>query len=277
MGKRAYLYIAFWASFILIFLFGGQSICTSTISANDPLPKEFYYYNPDAPQSNLGLLKKEFEAFLADNNFQYTFQPFTHFADFHRLSSEKRPAFILVPEWYYRKYGESLGLRPLLVPVRDGIASYEKVLLIGPDPATAINDYEIISFAMTTMGPDGEASVVSKLVTEQLVSLQQLNIINVPKDLDAILALVLGQVKMALVAQDNLRIISDVNPRITQKVKKLEKSITIPMPVLCYLEGRVDASDVQRLLETFKKMAAEQPRNTIMEMLHIDDWQKFTE
>jgi len=276
LGKKAFLYIAFGASFVLSLLVGTTGVCISTISSDSPILHEFYYYNPDSPQSNLGRLKQEFDAFLSQNNFPYTFQPFTHFADFHRLSSEKRPSFILVPEWYYRRYGESLGLKPLLVPVRNGNTSYQKILLVGSGTATAINDYDIISFAMTTMGPEGEVSVVRDLLTDQLVSLQQLNIINVPKDLDAILALVLGQVKMALVAQDNLQVISDANPKITQMVKKLEKSITVPMPVLCYLEGRVKTKDVERLLEAFRKMASEQPRNKIMEMLQIDDWRKIS-
>ena len=130
---------------------------------------------------------------------------------------------------------------------------------------------------MTTLGPDGEMSSIKELVAAELISIQQLNIINVPKDLDAILALVLGQVKMALVAQDNLQVISDVNPRITQRIKKLEKSIAVPMPVLCYIEGRAESSDVKKLIETFKKMTAEQPRNKIMEMLQIDDWKNVTE
>lgn len=280
MARKSFRYIAFAATFLLFFLFGGQSVCISTISSGTSVTTfsgEFYYYNPDSPQSNLGRLKQEFDLFFSEHNLPCTFQPFTHFVDFHRLSYEKRPSFILVPDWYYRQFGKVLGLRPLLVPLRHGSTSYKKILLVAPGSPTAINDYDIISFAMTTMGPDGVTTLIRELITDQLVSLQQLNIINVPKDLDAILALVLGQVKMALVAQDNLQVISDANPRIIQRVQKLDKAITVPMPVLCYLEDRVDKEDVKRLIDTFMAMAAEQPRNKILEMLQIDDWQKFTE
>ena len=168
-------------------------------------------------------------------------------------------------------------MRPLLVPVRKGLTSYKKILLASQLSPTAASDYEIISFAMTTMGPDGATEAIKELVTKELVSVQQLNIISVPKDLDAILALVLGQVKMALVAQDNLKVISDANPRITRTIKKLDRSITVPMPVLCYLEGRVESEDVKKLVEVFKKMPSDNPRNKIMEMLQIDDWQNFTQ
>ena len=259
----------------MFFLFGGQSVCISTISSSNDLSIEFYYFNPDSPQSNLGRLKQEFEAYFSDKDFSFTFQPFTHFVDFHRLNNERRPSFILVPDWYYRKYGKDLGLHPLLVPVRNGLISYKKILLVSQSASPASNDYDIISFAMTTMGPDGEAAVIKELVADELVSIEQLNIINVPKDLDAILALVLGQVKMALVAQENLQVISDANPRIVQTIKKLDRSVIVSMPVLCYLEGSAESGDVKKLVEAFRKMTAEQPRNKIMEMLQIDDWQNF--
>jgi hypothetical protein len=275
LWKKAFLYSFFWAIFTLLLLFGGQSVCISTTASNSTFSKEFYYFNPDSPQSNLGRLKQEFEAYFSDKDFSFSFQPFTHFVDFHRLNSKNRPSFILVPEWYYRKYGQELGLHPLLVPVRNGSTTYKKVLLVSQSAAPASSDYEIISFA-TTMGLNGESAVIKELVAEELVSLEQLNIINVPKDLDAILALVLGQVKMALVAQDNLQNISEINPRIIKTIKNLEKSITVPMPILCYLEGRVESSDVNKLIKTFREMTAEQPRNKIMEMLKIDDWQNFT-
>ena len=277
MAGKIFRHIPFGTAFLLLFLFGGQSICISTVTSNNSWPKEFYYYNPDSPQSNLGHLKQEFDAFLSENNFSYAFQPFTHFADFHRLNSKNHPSFILVPDWYYRQYGKTLGLRPLLVPLRHGNNSYKKILLISPVSSEAVNDYDIISFAMTTMGPDVPISVIKGLLADQLISIQQLNIINVPKDLDAILALVLGQVKMALVAQDNLQTIADANPRIVQRIKKLNKTVTVPMPVICYEENQVDKEDVERFISVFMKMAKEHPRNKIMEMLQIDDWQKFTQ
>ncbi|MBW2467133.1 MAG: hypothetical protein JRF02_07520 [Deltaproteobacteria bacterium] len=277
MRKTSFLYSAVFACFFLFFLFTGQSICISTVPSGNTFSKEFYYFNPDSPQSNLGRLKQEFETYFSRNNFRFSFQPFTHFVDFHRLNNEKRPAFILVPEWYYRKYREELKLHPLLIPVRNGSTSYEKILLVSETGRPALNEYEIVSFAMTTMGPDGETSFIKELVADELVSIEQLNVINVPKDFDAILALVLGQVKMALVAQDNLEVIADVNPRITQSLKKIDGSVKVSMPVLCYLEGRAETGMVKKLTESFHKMTSEQPRNKIMEMLQIDDWQSFTQ
>ena len=277
MKKKAFLYLAVCAGFILVILLGGENSGISKISSNSPVSEEFYYFNPDSPQTNLGRLKKEFDAYLFEKNIPFTFQPFTHFVDFHRLCRENRPSFLLVPQWYYRKYGRALGLKPFLVPIRNGKTSYEKILLTAQDAKGTANDYEIISFAMTDMGPENERALIDDLVAEDVISLQQFNVIIVPKDLDAIFALVLGQVKMALVSRDNLRVISDANPRIVNIVKILRKSITVPMPVLCYMENRVDPGDVKMMVETLKRMVAEHPRNKIMEMLQIDDWRKFTE
>ena len=277
MREKTFLYNIITASLTLIFLFSAPKVCVTSVASGKNYAREFYYFNPDSPQSNLGQLKSEFEAFFFNNNFSFSFQPFTHFVDFHRLNSERRPAFIIVPEWYLQKYGKELGLHPLLIPVRNGSTSYEKILLVSKASTQGLNDYDIVPFAMTPMGSNGQQmSSIQELIADELISVQQLNIINVPKDLDAILALVLGQVKMALVARDNLQIIADVNPRIAQSIRKLDKSITVSMPVLCYLEGRVDTEDIQNLLNTFKNMSVEQPRNKIMEMLQIDDWRNFT-
>ena len=49
------------------------------------------------------------------------------------------------------------------------------------------------------------------------------------------------------------------------------------MPVLCYLEGRAKPGDVKKMIETFYKMTSDKPRNKIMEMLQIDDWQKINQ
>jgi len=276
LQKIFFLYSTFLVFLALFLFFSGRSVCISTVSSTSGFIKDFYYFSPDSPQSNLGQLKNEFETYFTNNNFSYNFQPFTHFVDFHRLSKEKRPSFILVPAWYVHKYGKELGLHPLLVEVRNGATSYKKILLVSKTSPAESHDNEIVPLAMTSMGPNDQTSAIKELVASYLISAQQLNIINVPKDLDAILALVLGQVKMALVAQDNLQVISSVNPRITQAIRKLDKGITVSMPVLCYLEGRVGADDVEKLVNTFMRMTAEKPRNRIMEMLQIDDWQTVT-
>ena len=276
MRKNFFLYSTLLVFLAFFLFYSGRSVCISTVTSNSGFSKEFYYFSPDSPQSNLGQLKSEFETYFSNNNFSYNFQPFTHFVDFHRLSTERRPSFILVPAWYVRKYGKELGLHPILVEVRNGSTSYKKILLVSKTSPAELHDNDIVPLAMTSMGPNDQTPAIKELAASHLINVQQLNIINVPKDLDAILALVLGQVKMALVAQDNLQIISSVNPRITQAIQKLDKSITVSMPVLCYLEGRVGSDDVEKLVNTFKRMTTEKPRNKIMEMLQIDDWQTVT-
>ena len=49
------------------------------------------------------------------------------------------------------------------------------------------------------------------------------------------------------------------------------------MPVLCYLEKRVDDKQLVKLVEVFTDMNREEPQNKIMEMLKIDKWKKISE
>ncbi len=240
------------------------------------LATEFYYFNPDTSQGNLGNLKREFDQYLLEKGSSAKFQPFAHFVDFHRQNNKRHPSFILVPEWYYRKYGKELGLQPILTPIRNGSTSYQKVILVPKAASDAPNDYKIISFALTSMLQDDVNEELKVLLAKQLVDQQQVNMITVPKDLDAILALVLGQVEMALVAEHNLQTIAEINPKILHNVKQLDDTITVSMPVLCYLKNRVDDKQVEKLVEVFTGMSREEPQNKIMEMLKIDNWKKIS-
>ena len=264
----------FCALLVCFLCFGGSG--NSLLSPASCLATEFYYFNPDTSQGNLGNLKREFDQYLLEKGFSANFQPFAHFVDFHRRNNERRPSFILVPDWYYRKYGKELGLRPILKPMRNGSTSYQKVILVPKSASAAPNDYEIISFALTSMLQEDVNEELKVLLANQLIDKQQVNMITVPKDLDAILALVLGQVQMALVAEYNLQTIAEINPKILHNVKQLDDTITVPMPVLCYLENRVDDKQVVKLLEIFTGMSKEKPQNKILEMLKIDNWKKIS-
>ena len=45
LEKKAFFYSFFLVCFVLFFILGGQSVCTSTISSNSTLPREFYYFS----------------------------------------------------------------------------------------------------------------------------------------------------------------------------------------------------------------------------------------
>jgi len=247
--------------------------CVFGIASADRHTLELYYFNPDSPQNNLLRLKRNMDDFLTENDIPISFQPFAHLVDLENRLKAKPPAFLFVPQWYFVKYGTRLNLRPLLIPVRKGTAFYRKILLGMKNTSFKRIPRPHATMAMTSMGPDGNTTLDSILFSPHGVAARDINAIIVPKDADALFALALGQVDMALVVKENMDQIAKVNPGILQSVRPLLESKPIPMPLLCYIEGIAPPSAIQELKSLLLGGAAQERYATIMEMLQINGWQ----
>jgi ABC transporter, phosphonate, periplasmic substrate-binding protein len=236
-------------------------------------PAQLYYFNPDSPQSNLSRLKRDMDNFLSATGLSITFQPFAHLLDLQNQLKERSPAFLFVPEWYLKRYGRMLKLHPLLIPVRQGEASYRKVLLGAGNADLNFIRNAHPTVAMTSMGPDGDSVLNTILFSPHGMRVGKINAIIVPKDTDALFALALGQVDMALVVKQNVDMISKINPNILRLVHPLLESKPIPMPVLCYTEGVATAADIREFKDLFLGAMAQKRGSIVMEMLQINGWQ----
>jgi hypothetical protein len=234
---------------------------------------ELFYFNPDSPQNNLSRLKRHMDELLSSAGIPITFQPFSHLVDLENQLSARPPAFLFIPKWYFEKYGSGLHLHPLLVPIRKGTASYRKILVGMKNTSLARIRMPHTTMAMTSMGPDGDTTLNSILFSPHGVAVRNINAIIVPKDADALFALALGQVDMALVVKENMDLIAKINPNILQLVHPLLESKPIPMPLLCYVEGVASPSAVAELKNLMLNGGERKSYLIIMEMLQINGWQ----
>jgi ABC transporter, phosphonate, periplasmic substrate-binding protein len=235
-------------------------------------PAELFYFSPDSPQNNLSRLKRNMDDLLSSAGISITFQPFTHLVDLENQLKVKPPAFLFIPQWYFDKNGARLHLHPLLVPVRKGIASYRKILVGMKNTNLTRIRMPHITMAMTSMGPDGETALDSILFSSHGVAAHNINAIIVPKDADALFALALGQVDMALVVKENMDLIAKINPNILQSIHPLLESKPIPMPLLCYTEGVAPPAAVKELKNLLLNGGEREGYAIIMEMLQINGW-----
>jgi hypothetical protein len=250
---------------LVVFMYG--------IAAAERYPAELFYFYPDSPQSNLSRLKRNMDDLLFSAGLPISFQPFTHLVDLENQLNKRPPAFIFIPQWYFEKYGAALHLRPFLVPVRKGNASYRKILVALKNSSLTRIQMSHTTMAMTSMGPDGDTALDSILFPHHGVKAHDINAIIVPKDADALFALALGQVDMALVVKENMDLIAKINPNILQSIHPLLESKPIPMPLLCYTEGVAAPSTVRELKNLFLDGRAREGYTIIMEMLQINGWQ----
>jgi len=235
-------------------------------------PSHFLYFNPDSIHNNLSGLKEAMDSFLSASGFTFSFQPFARFHDFDREVRSDSPAFLFLPEWYLHQDGNDKRFKPFLIPVRQGATTYRKVLLVAADSALTTEKLAGTTIAMTPVGQAGLAVLDEAIFKRIGLRGKELNFITTAKDSDALFALALRQGKAALVSQDNLEHIGNINPRLLKTVKILAVSDPLPLPVLCYTYGAVPAGEVERMRKVLLAGKDGGKAARVMEMLQIDSW-----
>ncbi len=236
---------------------------------------DFLYFYPDSVQSNYSSLKRGVDLFFKQSGDIVPFQAFSQKVDFDKMVKDKKPALVFVPVWYYRHYGESLGLQPLMTALKNGQANYTKVLLVHKDTPYILADLTSKTIAMTTMGPDTGKILTAMYREKHAVDLSSSNIIITPKDADSLYALALGQVDAALVGRDTLEVVGSTNPRVLSMVQELAISEPLPMPLLCVIGGKLTDSDLFRIQQLFMEGSMKDPLPTFWQMLKIDGWKNI--
>ncbi len=260
---------------IIFFLFSGTMFMGKSGCAAGS-GTEFYYFNPDSSQSNLVRLKRKMDIFLSKNNFVVNFQPFAKYHDFHREMRKKIPAFVFMPEWYLQQNKRLYHLKPLLRPVRNNLSTYRKILLTTKGSPINLQNLRDKTIALTSMGP-ATPDLLNKLIFNRYnLNSSLFNIILTPKDSDALFALAVRQVDVALVSQDNFQKIGKINPRIPQLVRPLAESQPIPLPVICAGNEMVPKEKIMKIKRIFLDAKHSKDFADLMEMLQIDAWQNYS-
>lgn len=236
----------------------------------------FFYFNPDSGLSNFTSLKSKMDSFLTSQGFSFSFQPFARFQDFDQQVKERKPSLIFLPEWYLKQDGNAQKYKPFLQPVTHGATNYRKVLLVGANSGLTLPQLTGPTIAMTPVGPAGLDMLNEAIFKDNGLEGKALNFITTAKDSDALFALALGQVKAALISQENLERIGKINPNILKTVKTLAVSDPIPLPVLCYAEGVVTPDELKKMRSSLLAGKENKDIAQLMEMLNIDAWQTPT-
>ncbi len=258
------IFLAFSVFFLLL--------CSAFTSVT---PLNFFYFFPDSVQSNFSLLTQEVYRFFDKGEIGSKFQAVTHEADFNELIHGSNPDVVLIPAWYYDRYGKSLSLTPLLTSLHEGRQDYTKVLLVRKNSQLNKQRLKGKTIAVTNMGPE-TAQQLNHYFKDSKLDFSKSNVIIIPKDADGYYALVLGQVDAVVVRRDTIDMVSKVNPRFVKQVQEIAVSAPIPMPILCVNSSRMDDELVTQLKQLFLESGKQSPPPSFMQMLHISGWKNET-
>jgi hypothetical protein len=170
-----------------------------------------------------------------------------------------------------------LKIKPFLVPVFKGAATYHKVLMITKSSRVNLDSVDHYSLAMTSVGPDSKAFLNQILFQNHDEKMALFRSVIVPKSTDALFALFLGHVDSALVVQEHLETFEKMLPRIIGGVRPLLLSKPIPMPMLCYSKVRVAQTEINTFKTVLLGEKNKAIRNNLNELLQIDGWHETAE
>jgi hypothetical protein len=239
---------------------------SATLAAD---PRVVYFYSPETTINNYATLKKEFDAYLAAKG-DYQFQPFSDPETFEQVSLTKTDGVWLLSSWHYqslnRTMGEELPFDGVLVAERNGRATQRKVLSAPGSVEAAAGLTRIAAAGSEEYARD----LLDHMFGEEGESvLGSVQILTVPKDLDALMAVAFGLAEAALTTESSLEKFASLNPKQHEKLKHLGSS---PESLLLVLAAPKTAGSPEGgLLDVVKAMGQTPEGQEKLIMLGLDN------
>jgi len=231
-------------------------------------------FDPDGSYGNLQELTSYFQKFLDKQSPGWTFQAVRQRSVFEDLVKQPGKRLAIVSSEYLRSGGTG-KLTPLLVPAVGDDYYYRKLLVDnGTGDKKALADKSI---AVTNV--NGAASPQARALVAELGSLGATNasLVNVPKDVDALMALYFGQVDAALVTPSSIDVLKRVNPVAAGALRVLFEFGKLLRPPLCAPMKSMPPAQVDAMTKIMKSMSEDTNGKEVMRRMGFDNWVPFAQ
>lgn len=248
------------------------SLCTHSLQATSFL----YFYNPNVTVTNYNDLKSLIDVYLASEG-NYQFQPFDNQQNFENVLLDPQPHLFMLTSYQYEQWNEKvlerpdLTLTPLLVGAIDGKSTYSKVL------TSKTADIDVKTALSKRIAFSGDRAVAIKILNElamqaDLSTRDNYNVIEVPKDLDALMSVTFGVAQVALTANTIYEQFKQRNSKQSEDLKVLAESAPISLPIVTtYLKN---SQDISSFIEILEKMQSTEQGQEALGMLGLTGWLK---
>lgn len=245
----------------------GSSISDSSLSPQSPkTPLKLYFYNPEINASRNLVLKNAWDTFLADHG-HFIFQPVDGREDFRRLLQEEQDAAFIMSEWFFKNLEIDQALFTVAMQgLKDGQDTYRRIL-VGYSSSIDI-DKARIAFS-------GNKTRTLKILREMFpelsgLQLSQLKLLEVPKDIDALMALGYGLADLALSSEVSLANMAKLNQNRFQALHALKESKPIGQSILVFSLN--NASLKEQLARGLMLMPESDSGRRAISMIGLDNW-----
>lgn len=223
---------------------------------------EVVFIDPDANLANLARLRAKMSAFLRTIDKEASFKTFAKLADLKRYLETHQVQFVLAAGDLAARL--DLELRPIATPLRNGSATYRKVLVTrkGTDPSA-------IQVVATTSSPD---EVTALPVPGRAADAPRLRVLRVSKGFDALLGMLFNRADAAYVTPETVAELERVDPKLAANLDEIYRSPPIPNPQLHVVKNKVSPATAREVAAAFQEMHRTPVGRAVLHILDYTGW-----
>ena len=219
--------------------------------------KKVLFYTTDSNINNFKSLKISFDRYLQQFGL-YEFQPFSDKSTFERyLTSDN--LIVILSSWHYQQISKTYNLQAKLVGKKQNSIT-NRIILVGQK--------NMPLKGVVTSAYDKE---YARKTLDKLADNADLRVLVVPKEIDALMSVGFGMSNFALVSQDSLTLLKEINPMLADNLTIYKKSDPVYRMLLAY-----SGAENKKLIELFLNMGKDKESKDILNMIGIDGMQELT-
>ena len=238
-------------------------------------------YNPDLTFAHIETFTTTVTNYLesrSNDDNELALEFFRKNEDLETYIAEESPSFAIFSSWYYVNNKKLYDANPLLIASKDHKTYYNKIIYVHKDSdIKQLEDLKGKTLALASSGKRDYLYLDKVIFKEEINSKSSLIVIAVPKDMDALLALVMQQVDAALVTAESYELLKESAPTYLEDIEAFYISPPIPMPILCTLEENISQETINHIQDVFLTMDENSLGIESMELLQIDKWIPFSD
>ncbi len=176
------------------------------VTGNDQVT--IYFYSSEATTSRNTVMKSTFDEYFASHSAPTRFQPVADRDTFTGLFGKQPNSLYIMASWQYAQLaGSDQRAQPILIGEKNGKRTYQKLLI---SKQADLNWSAPLTVA-TSIAPDVSRRLLQGMLPDaNLSNLTHVSLLEVPKDVDALMAVRFGLAPAALTTDYNLAKMRDV-------------------------------------------------------------------
>jgi hypothetical protein len=216
---------------------------------------KIYFYSTDINIKNFASLKISFDSYLSAYG-KYKFQPFSDKKTFEQ-ELKNNDSILIVSSWHYKNLIKKHNLDALLVAQKKGTIT-DKKILVGK------KDSQLKGLVTSAYDVSYTKELLNELIKKET---NNLPILIVPKEIDALMSVSFHMSDFALVSKDSLESLQAVNPSLTKDLYIFYESK--PKYRVLLANNKIKQNK-ENIVAVFNDMSNQRIGQNILEMMGIE-------